>query len=65
MGVVYDIVPMRHQKVWYLTLVLRGVFGVFGIFVGMFDVVIDMATNEVINIMFVGASRASGDLRGL
>ena len=52
-------VPMRHQKVRYLTLVFRGVFSVCCIFDGMFDVVIDMATNEVINIMFVGATRAS------
>ena len=55
---------MRHQKVVHLTLVLRGVFSVFGLFVGIFDAVIDTATNEVINIMFVGATRATGDLRG-
>ena len=63
--VVYDIAPMRQQKVGYhLTLVLRGVFSVFAFFVGIFSVLIDTVTNEVINIMFVGPTRATGDLRG-
>ena len=50
---------MRQQKVRYLTLVLGGVFSAFRLFVGIFSVVIDTPTNEVIKIMFVGANRAS------
>ena len=63
-GVVYDIARMRRQKVWHLTLVFRGVFSVFCLFVGIFSVVIDTATNEVINIMFGKPQETLGDHKG-
>ena len=56
---------MPHLKVAHLTLVFRGVFSVCCLFYGIFSVVIDTATNGVIDIMFGKPQGTLGDPKGI